>query len=297
MNKKWQIDAELLKVVDESIQGMARGQSTLPVPAPLFYVINGNGISNQESPALQYGGWACDKEAMDAIIKETGRFLPYGLAETHSATKSGTVLTTYTTRSLMIAPVALRSSWVDRESGFRSPKYVEGSRKHVQMLTILGARETQNDKVKVWGPAILSAKGCQAKKLAESPTAWKKHLFPMISSVADGQLDLAASLFWMPIGTFGKEYNAELVGTSKAQSSITPLRLFLPKIENEDDLEKLFGGEQLAEAITDLYESAEVWRMAWRDSLQEIVDPQTGRVLLQKPGMDSKTEEDRVFPF
>lgn len=297
----WSINDELMKGVDESIQGLATGQSTLPVPAPLFYVVNGTGVPNEESPAITYGGWACDKEAMDRVLEETERFLPFGLSSTNVYTRAGTMISTYTVRSLVVAPIAVRSSWVDRESGFRSPNFMEGGRRHVQMLVVLGARKDKSSKIQAWGPAILSAKGYQAKNLLDSVDAWKRHLAPHLMTLEKGGAKLQSNLFWMPLGTFGKKYDPEMVGTGRSQSPITPIKPYLAEIKGEEDLRELFGGEPLAQMIVETYKISEVWRGAWRESVQEVIDPQTGKVALYKAGPgragDGVSEQEEDIPF
>lgn len=303
--RNWNINSGLMEGVDESIQGLAGGQSTLPIPAPLFYVHNGTGVPNEESPAVTFGGWACDREAMDRIIVETERYLPYGLSETGLATRKGVVISTYTARSLVVAPVALRSSWVDKESGYRSPVFVDGARRHVQMLVILGARKDKSSKFEVWGAAVLSAKGYQAKNLLDAIESWKRHLAPHLAELEKTGVRIASNLFWMPVGTFGKKYDPEMVGTGRAQSPITPIKPYMAEIKGEEQLYELFGGEALAEAIVETYKICEVWRMAWQEPVQEVIDPQTGKVALRRAAgsgsyadkalADSVFEEDVPF--
>lgn len=276
---EFDLNDDLLAGVDESVLGMATGQSTLPIPAPLFYVTNGSGVPNDTAPALQYGGWSVDAEAMDRVLDTTKRQLPSGLSKSASFSREGKELNVYSTRSLMVAPVAIRSSWVDKESGFRSPKYFDNARRHVQMLVIIATKDKTG--LHVWGPAILSAKGYQAKNLLDSVDAWSKHLLPKL---AEMNAVTRPALFWMPIGTFG-DFHSEQVGTGRAKSAITPIKPFLPKLDKET-LVKAFGGEELASAIVETHRACGQWLEAWRSNLQENIR-QDGTVGLSRGGGQS----------
>lgn len=263
-----QLDQDLARRLD---QGMRSGE-VIELPFPVIYTWALTGQANfknmyQVAPALYYGGWACKKDDMDAVCDSSGLKPPAGWAEATIPTRDGKEFEAFTARSVIIAPFGKRLSWIGHD-GKRSPDYIEGGRRHVQVLAYLAEKQGENGSGKYvpWGPVVLTAKGYQARNLMDAFSKWDKASAPTRRKIAPG---VPAWCFYLALGTFGKERKAENVGKPGAQSPITPIAAYIPEQLTEEQIARLFVGDTVAAIMADLQEQAQEWLSAWSQPLDE----------------------------
>lgn len=253
-----QLPDDLVKKINEGMHDSTA--IILPFPAPTFWTLNGQASYKQQNNALYFGGWACKVEDMQTCL-DNGLTLPAGLSAVTIATRDGSEYDAYIGRLLLVAPICKRMSYL--LEGKRHPAYVEGGRKHVQILAYLA--EKREKSITPWGPVVLSAKGYQAKNLLDNFTAWDKLTSKARHEIAP---NIPAWCFYAGLGTFGKERNVEQVGKQGTQSPITPIKLYQPENMTNEQVASLFVGQDVAAIMADLLEQSTDWRNAWKQDSQ-----------------------------
>lgn len=245
--------------VNEADASIKLNESQLPFPAPVFFVVNGQ-VKYAQSPAkaLYYGGWATDAVRFDQTLTQTNR-KPLSLLQRTNEMVSGKgeVLDCYVTRQVVMALAQIRSCWITKDNR-RLVDYEQDARRHVQALVILADKGPEGGLVP-WGPAILSAKGFQAKKLLVSFDDWNRHTAAIRATNAAG---MPGWMFYSMLGTFGKDRKQEMVGAAGKQSPITPIEIYKSDMTPEA-LRKAYGGEKLLTMIRDVQVQAKTWIEAW----------------------------------
>ena len=256
----------------------------LPFPAPVFFVINGDVKSkNDPAPDLFYGGFATDRAQMDSLCARENRKNLANMIPTSMTNTRGELVEIYASRHVIAAPVAKRTIWL-APNGDRTNDFIKGARQHVQILAIVA-----DDKFNIWGPVTLSAKGYQAKNLLAAFDTWSKFTAPIRAAEAPG---IPAWLFYLALGTFGKERTQVMVGAT-SKSPITPIGVYQPEM-TPDRLQELYGGDKLAEAIVDYGAKSADWVKAWSGVIQQ------GRTTTRASGRDLGREEEHFedeLPF
>lgn len=261
------LDQNLSKKLED---GMHSGD-TIELPFPVFYAWSLNGQTGYKSqaksaPALYYGGWAAKSEDVQAVAEQGGMQPPTGWVQAVIDTREGRELSIYAARSVVVAPVGKRESWLLPDNR-RTPKYTEGARRHVQALAYMAEKQGANGSAKFipWGPVVLTAKGYQAKNLLNAFTAWEKASSGIRFKIAPG---VPAWCFFLALGTFGTERVAENVGKTGAQSPITPITAYIPEKLSDETMESLFVGEDLAGVMAELQDQAREWLDAWKEPVE-----------------------------
>lgn len=254
---------ELDAALAAKLKGTMQEGGTIELPFPVIYLwtINGQPSYKQQGGAMYYGGWCCKAEDAAVIAQEKALNLPVAWKHETITTRDSKEFEGLTTRALIVAPILKRESWIGN-NGRRYTGYVEGGRRHIQMLALMGER-VEKAGIQAWGPVVLTAKGYQARNLLDALARWDKDTAKIRWSKAPG---IPAWLFWMGLGTFGNERQVINVGKPGAQSPITPIQLAEIKPEAlERDLESLFVGNKVAQEMSDLADAAEPWRQAWKE--------------------------------
>ncbi len=251
----YNLDRELIGQADASIK---TSESPLPFATPTLYVLNGQPAFQQIGGAMFFGGWATDRQRFDRICESEKRNLPAVLKPAQIASSRGEPIDVYQSRAIVMTPAAIRSSWVSRDNNKRLRAYTEGTRRHVQVLSILATVGTQHELV-IWGPVVLSAKGFQAKKLLVAFDDWSRYTANARAAYAS---HMPAWMFWCAIGTFGSERKQEMVGQGQQRSPITPLELHKPELTPEK-LRSIFGGEALLNLILEVQKQSVSWLSGW----------------------------------
>jgi hypothetical protein len=272
------LDTDLSKKLD---QGMRAGENIeLPFPVVYIWTMNGQPSYKSQGGALYYGGWACKAEDLQAIVESQGVTIPSNWKQVTISSRDGGEFEAYTTRSVIVAPIGKRESWLF--DGKRMPSYVEGGRRHLQVLAYMAELQGTNGgnggaragQLIPWGPVVLTAKGYQARNLLDAFARWDKATAQMRWKFAPG---VPAWCFYLTLGTFGKDRQATNVGKPGAQSPITPISVFLPDNLNEggkfaDELSRLFVGQEIAAVMSDLQDQAYEWLNAWKAGALEEVE-------------------------
>jgi hypothetical protein len=176
------------------------------------------------------------------VTEQQALALPVNWQEVTISSRDGGEFSAYTTRNIVVAPIGKRLSWL--HEGRRYASYIEGGRRHMQVLAYLADVHTENGakEIKPWGPVVLTAKGYQARNLLEAFVTWEKVTSAIRQKVAPG---VPAWCFYMSVGTFGKERQAINVGKPGAQSPITPITAFIPEHLSDELVESLSSAMKL----------------------------------------------------
>lgn len=248
----------------DAMNGMNKANGIeLPFPAPVLWVLNGQPAAKVQGGAGYFGGWSADANGLDKLLSETGRQAPFGFTRTTQASRDGNEYDTLITRYVHVACIAKRESWL--LDNRRTPEYVDGARRHLQVLAMLANLDEATGTFMQWGPVVLSAKGFQAKNLLAATTQWEQGTAPVRRAIAP---KISPWFFWISIGTFGDKREVTNVGKAGAQSPITPIKLHLPDV-TEAFLTKRFVGQEVARVIVELSQQAGEWLNAWREPVEE----------------------------
>ncbi len=255
------IDADLAKKLE---LGMKSGEAIeLPFPVVYAWALSGQASYKSQGGAQYYGGWACKAGDMQALCEAVNINIPSGWTPATVVTKDGDEFEAYITRLAIVAPIAKRISWL--YDGKRYPDYVEGGRRHLQVLAYLTEQlgEKGSYTYEPWGPVVLTAKGHQARFVLESFSKWEKATAQIRSKIARG---VPAWCFYLALGTFGKERLVTNVGKPGAQSPITPINAYIPEKLTEETVAGLFVGHEVARVMVDYQASAAEWLSAWKQA-------------------------------
>jgi hypothetical protein len=253
------LDQQIARKLD---QGMRAGENIeLPFPVVYIWALNGQTSYRSQGGALYYGGWAAKAEDLQASADQQGLSVPKEWKNVTIASRDGGEFEAFTCRSLIAAPIGKRESWL--AEGRRSPTYIEGGRRHLQVLAYLAeSNGTSNARQFIpWGPVVLTAKGYQARNLLDAFSRWDRATAQVRWKIAPG---VPAWCFYLSLGTFGKERQAMNVGKPGAQSPITPISAYVPERITDELMESLFVGSETATVMSDLQDQAAEWLGAWK---------------------------------
>lgn len=258
------LDLGLAKKLD---QGFRSGEAVeLPFPVVYIWALNGQASYKSQGGAMYYGGWACKAEDLQATADQQGLTIPAEWKQVTIASRDGGEFEAFTTRNILVAPFGKRLSWL--HDGKRSAEYVEGGRRHLQVLSYMAEARGENGHKEFvpWGPVVLTAKGYQARNLLDAFARWDKATAQIRWKVAPG---IPAWCFYISLGTFGKERQSLNVGKPGAQSPITPITAYVHERYTEELLASLFVGTEVASIMSDLQDQATDWLNAWRGGMIE----------------------------
>lgn len=240
------------------------GSAELPFSAAYFWPLNGDGRmktaveSGSMPPATYFGGWSVAKDNLQELADSLGKAVPTMFGKPYESQGRDKSFFNYSLRSLICAPIGMRQSWITDK--MRTPNYVDGSRRHVQQIVMLGVPGANG--IEAFGPAILSAKGYQAGNMLNAFTNWKRASTPARKQGFDG---CSPWLFWVQVGTFG-ERQQHMVGPVGRQSPITPIGGNLPKTLTVGNLKQLYVGDAVAEEMVRLVDDCRDWLSAWNET-------------------------------
>lgn len=277
------LDPSLARKLD---QAMKTGESAeLPFPVVYIWALNGQASYKSQGGALYYGGWACKADDMNSMADQNEIKVPADWKQVTISSRDGGEFEAYTTRSIIIAPIGKRISWISE--GRRSTGYIDGARRHLQVLAYMAENRSENGSphFEPWGPVVLTAKGYQARNLLDAFSKWDKATSQIRWHVAPG---IPAWCFYLSIGTFGKERQAVNVGKPGAQSPITPITCYIPDKVSDELMSSLFVGEAVAEKMSQLQDQSGEWLKAWET-------PQTNEVIEEYQGPVFPTSDEIPF--
>jgi hypothetical protein len=255
-----QLDSNIARKLD---QGMRSGEVVdLPFPVVYVWALNGQTSYRSTGGAPYFGGWACKAEDLQSVADQQALPVPSEWKQVTISSRDGGEFEAFTSRSVLVAPIGRRESWLS--DGRRSAAYIEGGRRHLQVLAYLAESQGSNgSKTFVpWGTVVLTAKGYQARNLLDSFARWEKATAQIRWKVAPG---VPAWCFYLSLGTFGKDRQAMNVGKPGAQSPITPISVYIPDKFSEDVFASLFVGNEVAAVMADLQDQASQWLSAWKE--------------------------------
>jgi hypothetical protein len=268
-----QLDNQIARKLD---QGMRAGDVVdLPFPVVYVWALNGQTGYKSQGGALYYGGWASKAEDLQTVADQQALPIPNEWKQVTIASRDGGEFEAYTTRSLIVAPIGRRESWL--QDGRRSSTYMDGGRRHIQVLAYMAEASGTNGSKNFtpWGPVVLTAKGYQARNLLDAFARWDKATSQIRHKVAPG---VPAWCFYLSMGTFGKDRQAMNVGKPGAQSPITPISAYVPERFTEELMNNLFVGSEVAVIMADLQDQASQWLKAWDETtlIEHYEDTENG---------------------
>jgi hypothetical protein len=276
------LDKDLASKLDQGMK--AGGTVELPFPVVYLWAVNGQASYKAQGGALYHGGWACKSEDLLAVVEQTGADMPISMSNVSIATRDGGEFDAYVSRSVIVAPIAKRQSWLF--DGKRFVDYVEGGRRHVQALCALAHKVDTT--YHYWGPVVLTAKGYQARNLLDAFSRWDKETSALRYKIAQG---VPAWCFYLAVGTFGKERQAVNVGKPGAQSPITPIGVYTTEKLDEQFLTSLFVGQDVVKQMVSYQDLAADWLRNWDEIVVE--QPSAGKGEAPQNWVD----EDEGIPF
>ncbi len=286
-------------------QGVDVGSAIrLPFEVPYFFVVNGDRKMNQVGGAAYFGGWAVDRDS----LHEAGQCweppvldAPSYCYQSDFFTNSGKSVPVYMTRSIIAALIGTRVSWVLRTPDGQTRRfkdYVPGSRRHMQLL-VYAADKTEEKKLVSWAPAVLTASGYQVGNIIKGLQDWKAACEKILRAEKS---PATPWMFYTSLGTFGDDFNQEMVGPAGAQSPITPIGVQVPKTLSAEMLEKLYVGREISKHMAELKADASDWLNAWKNlpganqPAQSVAAPMTTHDFGSPPAPPNWTPEDEI-PF
>jgi hypothetical protein len=241
-----------------------RSGDAVDLPFPVIYVwaLNGQASYKSQGDALYYGGWACKTDDLNTVAEQHGLSIPKNWKHVTISSRDGDEYEAYTARHAIVAPIGKRESWLFE--GKRFSDYVEGGRRHLQVLAYLAESQGENGSAQYipWAPVVLTAKGYQARNLLDAFARWDKATAQIRRKVAPG---VPAWCFYLALGTFEKDRRTVNVGKPGTQSSITPISVYIPEHITEELITSLYVGNEIAEQMADLQDQSRDWLEAWKE--------------------------------
>lgn len=263
----------------------------LPFPAPAFYIINGDANFEELKNVQYFGGWAAStRNIQEAADKWDNCPFPIPSFTQKELRPSGTVVPSHIARSLIVAPFGMRefSTFKDNHTGQtkRLAPYTKGARPNIQVLVMLAYLGEDKKTIHSWAPAMLTARGYQVNHVKRAFSDWKKAILPFMEEIAPGMPADVTNLFYMNIGTFGSERREETHG----ESSITPVRAYLPEELTAAMVETRYVGDEVAEFMAEMSFKSHEWLKAY-----EKATPATAQLEPEYEDVPLPPEDDIPF--
>ena len=260
------IDAVALDQLRTAEQG--EGGVKLPFPVLNIFVMNGDPKQKAAAtacPMLYFGGWAADSTKLGELI--LAGHVPSDLDKWSAFEGAGDKGSWQgrASRTVTAAFIASRSRWLAQDGKAYGAHYDAAKgfrRQHVQWLGLLYISS------KPWGYAVLTAKGFQAKNVADGIKDWSAAIAPHRAALNAQALPLSA--FAITIGTAGPEPVFKAVGQA-AQSKITPIGAVLPAALSAEAVAQRFITAPNMRLNNEKLAAAREWLAAW--SGQGKADP------------------------
>lgn len=268
---------------DEDYQKMQEGMRDgsgieLPFAHLVAWAFNGDSRLSavaKTSPTSYYGGWNFDYDKAKEM-NESG-MLKLGLDHTgwimtERDSREQKKYKTYETRSLHVAPICKRFSWISKDGKSRIPEYnTLHPRSHLQILALVGVTTHIGPTAEIAyvAPCILSVKGKgQTVALGEALMKWCRNIDALRTEMNAKGIPYFA--WWQTIGTRGDTPEFQMMGSGKDKSAITPLRAIMATEKlTAEHMGKRFVGKELFALAADLAKQAEEWRNAWKTPITE----------------------------
>lgn len=270
LSSPFNIDPELAEALAEGV--LPGGEAIrLPFEVPYVQWINGDKRMAQLGGTAFYGGWDISEEYSGDAVKEIGDLPGWELVDRVSQSNSKTYKV-WTTRSILFAPIASRTAFASIDDpAVLYPTMVPGTRTKMQVLGLLANRV--DGEIQYWGPAVITLRSTKAGQFRGVMRDWEKHAGDSIAKIAP---HLPPWVFWMEVGTFGKERNESMAGKGNQQSPVANIVLQTPEL-NEETLQELFVGQELMIEMLRFKREADEWLTAWsEEALNERTNAQEG---------------------
>lgn len=242
----------------------------LPFFAPFLSFFNGAPAYKKASLAAYTGGWSMFTQDMDAIAQDVGH-VHNGFELVDGLSSKDKEYSSYLAQHLYVTLIGQRTRWVVGDNGKK--------RSHMQALVAVAEDPGLNNPLEYYGLMVLVAKGYQTENLKKSLQSWAQQSFGLRKKAAGGgKPPLHESLFWVPIGRFGKERQVEQRGAGTQVSPIAPIMTRFPDLSTDAGMQymrMMFIGREVAEFLRDIAVQSREWLFD-KDWLHAGDEPQAG---------------------
>ncbi len=214
---------------------------------------NGNPQA-EKSGAKYFGGWFSSDDNPDflsdlAIVNQDAAPQGFTGPEIWTA-RDGKEYTAYSARRVFAAPIATRVKWMtNKETGKKNSS--------TSLLVYLADWDVEKKCLIPYAPAVLSAKGFAGNFILDAFKKWQADTARIRLEIARG---VPSNLFYVPVGTFGKERITKMVGSGNSQSPVVPVQVGNPPQGWDNaEVEKHFVGDDIAAIMKSLKEQAAEW--------------------------------------
>jgi hypothetical protein len=234
----------------EQLSGrLEEGSVELPFSTAIFWVVNGKPELSPIGGVPYLGGWAAAQQELEDHLKNESIELPKSLTLTEFQGEEQKYFA-YTTRSLAIAPVAMRKRNIGEDGRYRE---------HLQVLGY--AMIHDGKQIQELGATILTVKGWQSANLKDAFKRWERASLEARRTFANS---LDVKFFYLPVGTFGKDPVFTSVGKGKT-SKITPIEGQIPATVDEAVLKARFVGSAVSEVMAEMKRQSMDWQADWKE--------------------------------
>lgn len=226
----------------------------LPFFAPFLSFNNGSAAFKKISLPAYTGAWSMFTEQMDVMAADIGHVHSgFELVEGLSSKKGE--YSAYMAQYLYVTLIGQRTRWVVKDNGKKTS--------HMQALVAVAEDPGLNNPPQYYGLMVLVAKGYQTDNLKKAFQSWYQASFAARKLAAgSGKPVLHESLFWVPVGRFGKERQVEERGSGTQKSPIAPIVSRFPDMSGQvgmQHLRTMFVTRPVAEFLKDISVQARDW--------------------------------------
>lgn len=237
----------------------------LPFFAPFLSFNNGSSAFKKISLAAYTGGWSMFTEDMDTLNAEIGH--PHdGFELVEGLSKKGGEYDAWLAQHLYVTMIGQRTRWLTSDTGKK--------RSHMQALCAIAEDPGGTEPPVFYSMVVLVAKGYQTDYLKRAFGSWYSASLPLRKSFAgSGRPALHESLFWVPIGRFGKDRKVEMKGEGRNQSEVAPIVSQFPDLSKggNEYLRMMYIGRETAEFLQATVKDSQEWLndKIWRDGADQ----------------------------
>jgi hypothetical protein len=212
---------------------------------------NGFAQTDAANGAKRYGGWYSSDDKLnfvDDLASINQSVAPTGFVGPEKWTNDKSQqYTAYSCRRIFAAPVATRVRWETKEGKSSSTTSV---------LVYLGNWDSEKKVIQAYAPAVLTAKGWAGNFIVDAFKKWQNETADIRADIAPG---IPANMFYVPIGTFGKERVTKEVGSGK-KSPIVVCQIGTPGDGwTAAEMERYFVGDDVGAVMKSLKDQAAEW--------------------------------------
>jgi hypothetical protein len=265
---------------------------------PFIQWITGQPALKRLHPVLGTGGFGMPVEQFVAASAEG--VIPDFFTSGPIQHRSGNETDAYLTNGLSVAVLAYRFGWTIRTPGGQqqlSAEYVKGARGKLQVLVLVKGFDTL-------GPVMLTFRGEGSRRFYDLLKAFRQSVIAQAGALRKqkdrGFKGFPLYAFWMPVKAGARVE----VGQPGATSWVTPPVAawdgegLKDTAKRTDILRGLFVGKDVLAKADALYDEAQTWAKAWKDTIAAGNRPDTEANGDEPPAPDDDSPTpDEEIPY